>query len=479
MYLAVLVVWSALLIGVGWAVSRRSRSASGFFVAGRRLPGRLVFATVVAANIGAGSTVGATALGYEHGLAAWWWVGATGIGTLLLAVWLGPRMWRAASAERLRTVGDFLELRYGAPVRVALTGLLLVATLFVLAAQLLAAGVLVAEAADIGFVPAVLASGAVMIAYFAVGGLASAAWVNLVQLVVLAVGLGLAVPWALTAAGGTPQIEAALGDGALDVFRDGGMALSTMAVLVPAFLVSPGILQKLFGGRSAAAVRRGLLAAGITLLAFAAVPSLLGAAAAVLHPGLELPDAALPALLMGSLPVWLGCLGVVALFSAEVSSADAVLFMLSTSFSRDVYQRFLRPGADEAAVLRMARGAAVVGGLAAVVIAVLARSVIDAITIFYSILGIALFVPIVAGLHAFRPPGPVVLAGAGVGTAVFLLAPEGLPLPGSLLGIAASAIVVVVGAWMGGAGWGGAAGRGGRMGRGDAVAQAGEDAGAP
>jgi len=118
-HLAVLAAYSGLLIAVGWYVSRRARSAEGFFVAGRRLPARLIFATVLAANIGAGSTIGAAALGYEHGLAAFWWVGAAGLGTLLLACWLGPRMWRVASEARLRTVGDFLELRYGAGVRVA------------------------------------------------------------------------------------------------------------------------------------------------------------------------------------------------------------------------------------------------------------------------------------------------------------------------------------------------------------------------
>jgi len=188
--------------------------------------------------------------------------------------------------------------------------------------------------------------------------------------------------------------------------------------------------------------RRGLTAAGIALLAFAAVPPLLGAAAAVLHPGLAHPDAALPALLIDSLPLWLGCLGVAALFSAEVSSADAVLFMLSTSLSRDVFHRFLRPDADDRAVLRVARGAAVASGLAGVVIAILAQSVIASLTVFYSVLGVSLFVPVVVGLHRWRPPARAILSGAAVGVLVFALAPADGALPPPLLGIAASAAVV-------------------------------------
>ncbi len=447
-HFAVLLAWSAVLIGVGWRASRGARTASGFFVAGRRLPARLVFGTVLAANIGAGSTVGAAALGYQHGLAAWWWVGAAGIGTLLLALWLGPRMWRVAQRRRLRTVGDFLELRYGAATRAVLTGLLLVATLFVLAAQLLAAGVLIAQVADIRLPLAILLAAGVMTAYFVAGGLASAAVVNLAQLVVLVLGLGLVAPFAFAEAGGADGVRGALGDGALDVLSSGALAFGYLALLVPAFLVSPGILQKLFGGRSEGVVRRGLLWAGGALLLFALVPPLIGAAAAVLHPALGTPDAALPAVLVETLPLWLGCLGVAALFSAEISSADAVLFMLSTAFSRDLYQRWIRPRADDREVLRAARVAAVVSGLAGVGIAVAAESVISSLTVFYTVLGVSLFVPVVAGLHRFRPGGRAVLAGAAAGVAVFLVVPETAPLPPPFLGIAASLAVTAGAATM-------------------------------
>ena len=103
--------------------------------------------------------------------------------------------------------------------------------------------------------------------------------------------------------------------------------------------------------------------------------------------------------------------------------------MFSTSCSRDLYQRFFRPGADDRAVLRAARAAAVAGGLAGVLIAVFARSVIDTLTVFYSVLGVSLFVPVVAGLHRFRPGGRAVLAGAGAGIAVFALVPPESVLP--------------------------------------------------
>src|SRR6185436_1974576 len=105
-------------------MGRKVKSTGDFFVAGRRLGPGLLFATLVAANIGAGSTVGATGLAYRDGLAAWWWVGSAGIGSLFLAFFVGPRIRRLAAEHDLHTVGDFLEFRYGGAVRGMVAALL-------------------------------------------------------------------------------------------------------------------------------------------------------------------------------------------------------------------------------------------------------------------------------------------------------------------------------------------------------------------
>src|SRR6202023_1642326 len=65
----------------------------------------------------------------------------------------------------------------------------------------------------------------------------------------------------------------------------------------------------------------------------------------VLHPGLPNRELALPTIFMNDLPFWVGALGLAAVFSAEVSAADAVLFMVATSLSQDLYKRFLEPAA--------------------------------------------------------------------------------------------------------------------------------------
>jgi len=116
-------------------------------------------------------------------------------------------------------------------------------------------------------------------------------------------------------------------------------------------------------------------------------------------PDLAKPELALPTLLTQSLPVWLGGLLLGAIFAAELSTADAVLFMLSTSLSKDLYKTFLRPNANDQHLMRVARGSAVACGVVAAFLGVLLPNVISALTIFYTLLSAALFLPLIAGLY--------------------------------------------------------------------------------
>src|SRR2546430_2461226 len=116
-FLLILIAYAVLMIVLGVVVSRRVRGSSDFFVAGRGLGAGLIFSTLLAANIGAGSTVGAAGLGYRDGVSAWWWVGSAGIGSVILALTVGPKIWRVAKEQNLYTVGDYLEFRYDRSVR--------------------------------------------------------------------------------------------------------------------------------------------------------------------------------------------------------------------------------------------------------------------------------------------------------------------------------------------------------------------------
>jgi SSS family solute:Na+ symporter len=419
MHLTLLLGYSALLVGLGLWVGRRVSGAKDFFVAGRQLGPGLIFSTMLAANIGGGSTVGATGLGYRDGLAAWWWVGSAALGSLVLALWIGPRVRRIAAAHDLRTVGDFLELRYGRQVRAAVALLLWLGSLAIPAGQLIAIATILNVVTGTPKYAGCLIGGAVVIVYFTAGGLLTSAWVNMVQLTVKLVGFAVALPLALAGVGGWPAVAAVQADNAAywNPWHSGPSGVGYLALLGPAFIVSPGLLQKIYGARDDRAVRLGVGMNALGLLVYAPVPALLGMIARARFPDLPNHELALPTILMYGVPPLIGSLGLAAVFSAEISAADAGLFMLTTSLSQDLYKRFVNPAADDRRMLTVTRAAAIGCGAVAVLIAIASPTIIGVIGLFYALLGVSLFVPILAGLYVRRAGTPEALASIAAGVA--------------------------------------------------------------
>jgi SSS family solute:Na+ symporter len=452
-YVALLIGYSAALTGLGLWIARKVRGPADFFVAGRALTWPYIAATMLAANIGAGATVGATGLAYEQGVSAWFWNGSAGIGSVLLATIVGPRIWTLAKERGYLTVGDFLEDRYGQSVRVIIASLIWVGALFILAGQLLLGAAVFTVVAGLPKWAGVLIGGAAMTGYFSAGGLLSSVGVSVVQLIVKFGGFAIAIPILLKATGGLGVI--AQTPGVPDTFFDplysaGAMSGFTLILLSgPNFIVSPGLIQKTYGAESARAVRWGVGVNAIALMVFALLPVFLGVAARGLFPGIEARDQVLPTLLLHGLPVWLGALALAAVFSAEVGACEAILFMLSTSLSQDLYKRLVNPEARPDQVLRVARVAAFVGGSAGMLLAIfVVQEIILALYVFYSIVGATLLVPVIGGLYVKRANQRDALAAIIAGMTVFLAVQYGTSRTGwlnpNLWGLVSSAAAFYV-----------------------------------
>ena len=418
-YLWVLILYSASLLLLGFFTSRKVKHASDFFVASRKLGSGLLFSTLLAANIGAGSTIGAAGLGYQHGLSAIWWVGSAGLGSLLLAFTLAPRLWKIAAAHNFLTVGDYLEYRYDRSVRRLVAGVLWLGALAILAGQLIAMAWILDVVAQAPKWLGCLLGGLVVTGYFSLGGLVSTAWVNVAQLAIKLAGFLLAVPFAIHDAGGWEGVTSQLavqpsfrGDLTeyLSVTGRSAESFGYLVLLVPSFLVSPGILQKVYGARDSGVARNGVLLNAFGLLLFASLPPLLGIVAHAFYPELPNRELALPTLMVHQMPFWLGALALAAVFSAELSAADAVLAMLSTSFARDWVQGYWRPELSPAELLRVTRLVSIGAGLLGVLLALWLPNVVSALQIFYGLLTAALFVPLVFGLYWKRPGTHAALA---------------------------------------------------------------------
>jgi len=399
--LAVLVAYAIALILIGLWIGRRVRQSADFFVGNRSLGMGLVFATFLAPNIGAGSTVGATALAYHQGLSAWWWNGSAGLGSLILAFWVGPKIWREATRLQLLTVGDFLEHHFGHTVRGLAALIIWLGSLLVLCAQLDGVAAVLNIAGGVPHGTGCLIGATVMTAYFAAGGITSAARVNSVQLFVKLLGFAAATPLVIAAAGGWDTVMAFNPPGV--TFWRGSLATAgwpRLFLLGPAFFLSPALLQKAFAARDERALTRGVALNGVALMAFGFIPVALGLSARALHPGLADADIALTVL--KNVPLIIGGLALAAVFSAELSAADAVLFMLSTSASQDLYRGFVRPSASDTDLVTVARWSAIIGGLVGFGLTFIFPAVLDALTGFYSVLVVSLFAPILGGLYLPR-----------------------------------------------------------------------------
>lgn len=446
-HLVILASYSLGLMGLGLWIGRNS-GAADFFVASRRLGPGLIFSTMLAANIGAGSTVGATSDAYTNGVTAWWWVGSAALGCFVLAMWVGPAMRRVAAEQNLRTVGDYLEYRYDERVRGIIAALLWVGSIFILASQLIGLGWILEVVAGIPKPIGCAIGGLVITVYFAAGGLLTSAWVNVVQLTVKLVGFAIALPIALRWFGGWDAVRAVNADLPRYWTFAGADAVKYIALFAPAFIVSPGLLQKIFGAENDRAVRVGVGFNALGLLLFAGVPVLLGIMARSKFPEIgATSNMALPMIFMQGLPPLAGAVALAAVFSAEVSAADAVLFMLTTSFSQDLYKRFINPAADDNRVLRVARLATVVSGALGVWLALYFGDLVETLKIFYALLGVSLFVPIMAGLYVRRTNadaaiaailggvgGMLVVQGATGGAGIGLLGPAPAGLLAAVLG---------------------------------------------
>ncbi len=409
--LIILIAYSLMMIALGAVVSRGVKESNDFYVAGRGLGAMYLSVTLIAANIGAGSTVGAAGLGYRDGLAAWWWVGSAGIGSLILALTVGPKIWKVAKEKNLLTVGDYLEHRFDRRVRLTAAVFLWLGSMVILSGQLIAVAWILNVVAGVSKTVGCLLAAGVCTIYFTAGGLHSTVRVNLLQLCVKFAGFILALAFVIHLSGGitglgeklSAKVAADSVDSYLSFFGTGGAAIAGyVAALVPSFIVSPGLLQKIFGARDTKSVRVGVGVNALVLLIFAIVPVAIGMIARGWLEPLGNRELAMPMVLSEVLPLWLGALLLAAIFSAEVSTADAVLFMLTTSLGKDFYKGILNPEATDQELLRFTRRAAVICGVGGALLALALETVIGALTVFYSIITAVFLLPMVSGLYSKR-----------------------------------------------------------------------------
>ncbi|WP_235471095.1 sodium:solute symporter, partial [Streptomyces platensis] len=439
---AVIVLYLAGMLAMGWWGMRRATSKSDFLVAGRRLGPAMYSGTMAAIVLGGASTIGGVGLGYQYGLSGAWMVFTIGLGLLALSVFFSARIARL----KVYTVSEMLDLRYGGSAGIISGVVMWAYTLMLAVTSTIAYATIFDVLFGLERSLSIILGGVIVVAYSTLGGMWSITLTDMVQFVVKTIGvLLLLLPIAVIKAGGFAEMRAQLPDDYFAPLGIGGQTVFTY-VLIYSFgmLIGQDIWQRVFTARSDKVARLGGTAAGTYCLAYALAGAVIGTAAKVLYPHLGSPDDAFATIVRDALPVGVRGLVLAAALSAVMSTSSGALIACATVAHNDIWARVKgvaparrkpgtdgsgdpadtgrSPSADRAGEraeapdeVRGNRAFILLMGLAVIVIALALNNVVEALTLAYNVLVGGLLVPILGGLLWKRGTAAGALASVAVG----------------------------------------------------------------
>ncbi|MFI1730105.1 sodium:solute symporter [Streptomyces acidicola] len=399
---AVIVVYLAGMLAMGWWGMLRARSKSEFLVAGRRLGPAMYSGTMAAIVLGGASTIGGVGLGYRYGLSGAWMVFTIGLGLLALSVFFSARIARL----KVYTVSEMLDLRYGGGRAGVISGVVMWAyTLMLAVTSTIAYATIFDVLFDLNRTVAIVLGGSIVVAYSTLGGMWSITLTDMVQFVVKTIGvLLLLLPIAVVKAGGFSEMKAQLPADYFAPLGIGGETIFTY-VLIYTFgmLIGQDIWQRVFTARSDRTAKWGGTVAGTYCLAYALAGAVIGTAAKVLYPNLGSADDAFATIVKDELPVGVRGLVLAAALAAVMSTSSGALIACATVANNDIWSRLrgaVRRGDDRDAhdEVRGNRAFILVMGVAVIGTAVAIDNVVEALTVAYNLLVGGLLVPILGGL---------------------------------------------------------------------------------
>jgi SSS family solute:Na+ symporter len=411
----VIALYFAVMIGAGYWGLRRARSADDYLVAGRRLGYPMFAGTLSAVVLGGASTIGGVSLGYQYGISGMWLVFMLGLGIIALGVLLSARLARLG----VYTVSEMLGIRYGRSS--LLIGAIVMATydLMVAVTSTIAIGTVFNVILGLSPSAAIILAGGIVVLYCVVGGMWSITLTDILQFIIMTIGIFfILLPLAISQAGGFSGMREALPASYFNLTAIGGSTIFAYFLLFFfGIMIGQDIWQRVFTARNSTIARWGSLGAGIYCLLYAVAGGLIGSAAKVILPNLATPDNAFAEVTKVALPVGLSGIVLAAALAAVMSTASATLLAASTILANDVYAGFFG-GGDR---VRLSRIFTLLVGVTVLVISLLVKDVVGALTVAYDLLSGALFVPILGAIFWPRATGAGALAAMAAGSVVVVV----------------------------------------------------------
>lgn len=209
--LVVIVAYLIFMIVIGYYCSKKTNNVGDFFLGGRKLGPIVTAMSAEASDMSSWLLMGLPGVAYLSGIAdAGWTAIGLAIGTYLNWLIVAKRLRRyTVKAGNAITLPEFFSNRYRdkSHVLMAISAILIV-IFFVpyTASGFAACGKLFSTLFDIPYIPAMLFSAVIIVAYTALGGFLAASTTDLVQSIVMTLALLIVVFFGISQAGGLDMV---------------------------------------------------------------------------------------------------------------------------------------------------------------------------------------------------------------------------------------------------------------------------------
>jgi SSS family solute:Na+ symporter len=393
---AILAVYFLVVLGIG-AVARLSvKTDLDFFLSGRSLPAWITGLAFVAANLGALEILGMAANGAQYGVATvhFYWIGA-----VPAMVFLGLIMMPFYYGAKVRSVPEYLRLRFNNPTHALNAATFAVATVLIAGVNLFALALIVHLMLGWSISVAILVAAAIVMGYITLGGLTSAIYNEVLQFFIIVASLLPLTLIALHDMGGWSGLEdkvrdGKLGDAGLHAWQ--GLAIGNVTNPIDAnwiaivfglgFVLSFGYwttnfaeVQRALSAKNLSAARRTPLIGAYPKIFIPALTIIPGLVALVTVKGLGGDDPnlqynnAIPLLIGKYFPEGMLGIAVTGLLAAFMAGVAANVTAFNTVFTYDLWQDYVKPDRDPQYYLRVGRVATAGGLLISIATAFIAK----------------------------------------------------------------------------------------------------------
>lgn len=388
--LFVLLGYFITLVFIGIKRSNKNMNFHEFAVTDRSLGFPQMTATIITTFYGATAIIGVAGFAFLNGLGAIWFCIPFYIGSLFMAFFLIKKISKFSKFTMPEAIGAMFDNR----CRILSSGLLIFYCL--IPESILASGYLLHAMSGVPVLHCMIVTTIVIIIYTSLGGLQAVVRTDILQFLLMTVGVAILTIIGLEHIGGFGGIWQNIPAGFKSI--SGGLsiwdilALSISMGTMP--LISAPLYQRVFSASSWKVSRKALFTAILCWLIFDFAIITSGLIARVENPtgGPEAADSALPGLAMMILPPGLRAVLMVSLLAAVMSTADSYLHVAVCSFSNDIYGSRREKNGKK---ILVARGSTVVFGVLSLVIALWLKTIVNAIIFLLTVWISGMFLPLI------------------------------------------------------------------------------------